>query len=766
MIILNDHREKKMEKLTIEILEEKKCTGCGACYNKCPVNAIALEYNKEGFLYPEIDASKCIHCGLCHAVCPEIDYKKTEDLIHEEGKCYAMMANDEIRMKSSSGGMFTLLAERIISQGGVVCGASYTEDYMQVEHIIVDKVEDLKRVRGSKYVQSNVGNTYMQIKSILEEKKQVLYVGCPCQIAGLYRFLDRDYENLYTVDLVCHGANSTTAYQSYVKETANGKEIKEVNFRDKTIYGWSTPTTIYFQDGSVFNAAWNESKWNDGFLKGIINRKCCSACHYAQRKRIADITLGDFWQIHRWDKNCNDWKGTSLVLLNSDKGEQIFESVRDQMKLCKEAPLDFAVQYNGQLIRPNKAHPGRKFFFNHLEKDGYHKSLWYGQKWRYDVGLVGWWFAANYGSVLTYFALGKILDDMDLLAIMIRIPKMDGTSWEPVTEENIKFMEKYFPVTKERSVEELEECNRFCDSFMVGSDQLWVQSYVGLVGYTFFLDFADENKKKLAYATSLGYSEYKGTSEEKAIAKAYLQQFDAVSVRESSGEEICRDSFNINAVRKLDPVFLCEKSHYDHLADNAKIKIQEEYILCYILDPSEKKKEAVRFLEEKMGVKAIVILDMKTFSSSKEKWGQDNVIDNVGIEDFINLIKNCKYLLSDSHHGICFGLIYHKDFICIANKSRGYTRFESLFNLLDIRDHMVDDAGEILENPKLLESIDYSRVDSILENEKKESLQWLKDALEKDKKAEDQTNSLLIKTLNRLHKLERENKKLKQNLIK
>lgn len=747
---------------TIEKLDKERCTGCNACHNKCPVNAIDMILNSEGFLYPQVNEQKCIDCGQCKKVCPELNADMALNLQHEEGICYAMMAEDSIRKVSSSGGMFTLMAEKILEEKGIVCGAAYTEDYMEVKHIIVEEREDLQVVRGSKYVQSDIGKVYQVIDKELKKKRKVLFVGCPCQIAGLYFFLGGDREGLYTADLVCHGANSVTAYQSFVKETAEGKEIKEVNFRDKTVYGWSTPTTIYFKDGTVFNAAWNQSKWNDGFLGGIINRKCCKQCRYAKRSRVGDVTLGDFWQIHRWDKTCNDWKGTSLVLVNTEKGKEIFEKVRPQMKLCKEAPLDFAVKYNGQLVRPNKAHPGRKFFFNHLEKDGYHKSLWYGQKWRYDVGLVGWWFAANYGSVLTYFALGKILDDMNLLAIMIRIPKLDGSQWEPVTENNIKFMEKYFPVSKERSIDEMQECNRFCDSFMVGSDQLWVQSYVGLVGYTFFLDFVDEDKKKIAYATSLGYAEYKGTDDEKKVARAYLQQFDDISVRESSGEEICHKSFGVEAVRRLDPVFLCDIKHYDELASQAHVEVEGDYMLCYILDPTPEKQVAVKYLEEKLGLKARVILDMKTFNSSKEKWGQKNVIENVAIEDFIKLIKNCKYLFSDSHHGICFGLIYHKNFICVANKSRGYTRFESLFNLLNIRTHMIENAQEVIHNDTLLEDIDYQSVDAILKNEKKISLEWLTTVLDKEKKETDATNSLLVKTLNKLHKLERENKKLKE----
>ncbi len=751
-----------MLETTIEKLSNKKCTGCGACFNKCPVSAIKMEYDTEGFLFPKVNSEKCIQCGLCQKVCPELQIEKTVQMIHPEGKCYAVMADDEIRLVSSSGGMFTLLAEYVLEQGGVVCGATYSDDYMTVKHILVSDKKELTRLRGSKYVQSQIGTVYQEIKNELNKKRIVLFVGCPCQVAGLYSYLGKDIPGLFTADLVCHAANSVTAYQSFIKEMAKGRVITEVNFRDKSVYGWSTPTTISFQDGTVSNEAWNQSKWYSGFLGGIINRKCCSTCRYAQRMRIGDLTLGDFWQVHRWDKTCNDWKGTSLVLVNSKKGKELFRAVKNRMKLCKEAPLDFAVQYNGQLVRPNKAHPGRRFFFHHLPKDGYHKSLWYGQKWRYDVGLVGWWFAANYGSVMTYFALGKILEDMDLLAIMIPIPKVDRQGWEPITEKNIEFMKKYFPIANKRPIEKIDECNRFCDSFMVGSDQLWVQSYVPLVGYTFFLDFVDPNKKKIAYATSLGREEYSGSMEDKTLARAFLKQFDYISVRESSGVEICKKSFGLDAVRMLDPVFLCQTKYYDELADQAKISIKGNYLLCYILDPSSEKERAVEYLESKLNLKAYVIFDMKTFEKSKKTWSMDNVLENVRIEDFLALIKNCSYLLSDSHHGVCFGLIYHKDFICIANRARGYTRFESLFNLLNIREHMVENPLEILDHPSLLKSIDYVKVDHILKGEKKRSLNWLKNALNAPKNEKyDWDTRLLVKYHNMLKKQNEGIKKMK-----
>lgn len=741
-----------MEK-TIECVARDRCTGCGACYNKCPVGAITMKYNKEGFLFPYIDKDKCISCGLCHKACPELNIELVRSRMHEEGQCYAAMAEDDIRMISSSGGIFTLMADYIYSQNGVVCGAVYSDDYQYVYHIISESKEDLDLLRGSKYVQSDTKETYKKIEGALSKGRKVLFVGCPCQVSGLYSFLNKKYDNLYTIDLVCHGANSIYAYQSYIKEIANGRIIKSVNFRDKSVFGWSSSVTVKFIDGTSYNAAWNKNKWYDCFSEGIMIRECCSSCHYAQKKRIGDITLGDFWQVHKWDESCNDWKGTSLVLANDCKGEYLFSAIQDRLKLSKEASIDFAAKYNGQLVRPSKKADGRKYFFNHLEKDGYHKAWWYGHKWRYDVGLIGWWFAANYGSVLTYYALGRILEDMNLLPIMLRIPKLDGTGWESITQRNVEFMQNYFPVSKTRKYENIDEYNKFCDAFMLGSDQLWVSFYNNMVGYTFFLDFADETKRKIAYATSIGRDKYEGSEEDKQIVKSLLRRFDAISVRESSGVEVCKNEFDVEAVRMLDPVFLCEKKYYDLLADNSRIARNYPYILCYILDPTEEKRQAIRLIEEKYGMKSVVILDMKSFEKCSKLWINENVIYNVGIEEFIYFIKNCKYMITDSHHGACFAMIYHKNFVAIANERRGKTRFESLFNLLRLN-YLLLEEGDLVDKIANVADVDYISVDEILKQEIKASKEWLRQAYNSPKKKSSDEIELFAKYLNSSKRLQ------------
>ena len=222
--------------------------------------------------------------------------------------------------------MFSLLADYVLDKGGAVCGATYSEDWQTVHHAWAENKEELAKLRGSKYVQSNTELCYQTAKKYLISGRMVLFTGCACQIAALYNYLGKDYTNLITADVLCHGANSTTAYQSFLKEFTQGKEIEKVDFRDKKLFPWSSPTVVYLKGGSVKKAAWNEGTWYKGFLSGVITRLSCSTCVYARAERVADLTLADCWQVHRINPNFDDRKGTSLVLVNSEERQTHFRS--------------------------------------------------------------------------------------------------------------------------------------------------------------------------------------------------------------------------------------------------------------------------------------------------------------------------------------------------------------------------------------------------------------------------------------------------------
>lgn len=709
----------------INSVEHSQCTGCGACFNKCPVDAIRMEYDSDGFLFPVIDQDKCTNCGLCVKSCPAMNPCRR----HTAFDTYAVWAKDEIRLQSSSGGMFTLLAEEILSRGGVVCGAIYSDDFLSVYHVVAKNSEELARLRGSKYVQSDTRDTFRETKACLEAGSAVLYVGCPCQIAGLYAFLGRDYDNLYTADLVCHGANSVTAYRSFIREFSEGGEIAKVDFRDKKFFEWSTPQVVYLKNGDVKKAAWNKGMWYKGFLEGVTIREVCANCTYANSSRIADITLGDCWQIHRLDKAYDDRKGTSLVMVNSAKGRVIFERLKSSMKLCRKIPFDFIKQFNPQLIKPSPLHPSRRFFFNHLEKFGFHKALWYGRGMRWDWGIVGWWFASNYGSSLTYYSLGKVLDSLGQSVIFIPIAKTDGNPWEREIQSTVDFIKRHFRVANNRSFDKMTEFNQFVDGFILGSDQMWTVGTLKLVGYTFFLDFADKDKKKIAFSTSFGHNDFIAEDSVIETARDYLERFDALSVREEQGTKIMQNRFGLKADHIIDPIFLCSEKEFDILAEQGKETLPEKYILCYILDPTPEKEKAAEYLSEKMNMPVVTLLGMKEYKYSKDQWHIGTVLPRVGVEDMVKAVKNCTYMMTDSHHGVCMAIIYKRNYAALVNSSRGSSRFETVAGLLGLQQRLFFNALDVCKDDRAMESVDYSSAYCALEREKIKALNWLKEAL-------------------------------------
>lgn len=712
---------------TIAKIAHDKCTGCGACYNICPCQAISMAYDSEGFLFPHVNEN-CIDCGRCLSVCP-VEHPLQ---LHPTPPSYAVWAKDDIRLKSSSGGMFSLLADYVLDKGGAVCGAVYSDDWQTVHHAWAENKKELAKLRGSKYVESATQKCYQQAKNFLKKGKIVLYTGCPCQIAGLYNYLGKDYDNLITADIVCHGANSITAYQSFLKEFTDGKEIEKVDFRDKKFYSWSTPTVVYLKDGTVKKSAWDKGTWYKGFLGGVINRINCFSCVYARAERISDITLADCWQVHRINPQFDDRKGTSLVLVNSEKGKRIFDLLRPEMTLCERIPLEEIRKYNGQLNFPTPAHRSRRFFFSHLEKLGYHAALSYGLGRRFDVGLVGWWFASNYGSSLTYYALGSLLAEMGKQVLLIPIGKVNGLPWEKETQQTIDFLSKYFSVGKNRDFDRMNEFNAFCDSFMLGSDQLWTAGACGLVGYSFFLDFVARDKKKIAFSTSFGHSHFNGSREELDTARDYLTRFDAISVREKSGIALCQECFGMQVEQVIDPVFLCRKEDYDKLTDSVEAHHPNKYLLCYILDPSPEKEKAAQEIAEREHLEIITILGIKEYKNAVKNWHAGSILPCVAAEEFLHYIKHCDFLLTDSHHGTCFGIIYRKQYLALTNESRGKTRFETVAELLDLSSRMLDAPYDLSTKKDIFEPIDYEKVQINLEREKQKALLWLKNAFNKE----------------------------------
>lgn len=346
-----------------ELKKKKDCMGCHACLNICPQGCISMESDSEGFWYPAVDYNKCIECSLCVKACPVIN----KTTVNNEPKAYACINNDEkIRLESSSGGIFTLIAEQIIYESGVVFGAGFDDDF-ELIHSYVETKEELAKFRGSKYVQSKTGDAYHQAKKFLKQGKKVLFTGTPCQIAGLKSYLGQTYENLFCVDIVCHGVPSPKVFRKYVdyQESSVGSSTRRIAFRLKN-EGWKRfSVSFLFKNNTEYRQNLRKDLYMRAFLKDVCLRPSCYACEFKTLHRQSDVTLADFWGIQNMLPEMDDDKGTSLIFVNSDSGHSMLNRIKDKT-LCKEVDINQAVKYNSAAIKSAGYNSKRDQFFANL----------------------------------------------------------------------------------------------------------------------------------------------------------------------------------------------------------------------------------------------------------------------------------------------------------------------------------------------------------------------------------------------------------------
>lgn len=355
-----------MEKLC----NSELCTGCGACASVCPVGCIHMEPDNEGFLQPVVQPEKCVGCNRCQLVCPIIGEYSLPD---EQTDAYAAINLDEqVRYGSTSGGIFTLLCEKTLAQNGIVYGAAYDSDFT-VRHCAVEKTEDLPKFRGAKYVQSCLGDTYVQVRKQLEKGRCVLFSGTPCQVGGLCSFLGKDYENLILVDLICHGVPSPKVWQHYIgyrsAKDASGLKPARINLRSKET-GWPGYSIRFdYPDGQFYSAPNSQDPYLRGFVGNLYLRRSCYNCHFKGSSRQSDFTLGDYWGVWSQLPHYHDEKGTSLVLLHTDKAKRIWQSIEPQVRReqvsCSSALVDNPSALVSEKIKDER----QSFFERYLQED-------------------------------------------------------------------------------------------------------------------------------------------------------------------------------------------------------------------------------------------------------------------------------------------------------------------------------------------------------------------------------------------------------------
>lgn len=332
-----------MRQENVSVLRADECCGCTACYASCPVKAIEMRPDFEGFLYPSINVDKCIDCGLCLKVCKDVRHYNEQQIV------YSCRNNDELRARSSSGGVFSRLSEIVLSQGGVVCAVGYSDGCTECLHKIVTTLDELDDLRRAKFVQSKKYDVYSELRQILNRGITVLFCGTPCECGGLRQYLKREYDNLLTCDLICGCVSSPDVYARYIKfltEKHNSK-VLSVNFKDKR-QGWrGKAIAVCFENGEEYYNSILDDDYCVSFHSRFNIRPSCFNCKYRSLQRSADITLGDFWAIEKYAPEYDDNKGTSFVLVNTSKGDEYMHKISEMEMVKMYIDLeDYATKYN------------------------------------------------------------------------------------------------------------------------------------------------------------------------------------------------------------------------------------------------------------------------------------------------------------------------------------------------------------------------------------------------------------------------------------
>lgn len=352
-----------MEIAMERLCESALCTGCGACAAACPAGCIRMIPDAEGFLRPETDTERCTSCGRCRAVCPVLAVPASADTVPDAWA--AVHTDDGIRGASTSGGVFTALSRWVLDRGGIVFGAAYDADF-RVFHCAVEHPDDLQRLRGAKYAQSALGDTFRRVRASLREGRYVLFSGTPCQVAGLVSYLGRKDERLILVDLICHGVPSPAVWQRYIswrgEQDADGQKPCRVNLRSKET-GWPGYSIRFdYPDGRHYTAPNTQDPYLRGFVGNLYLRPSCHACQFKGAARCSDFTLGDYWGV--WDQmpEYHDGKGTSLVLLHTPQAKQLWNAIARQLRF---APADAAAALaeNPSALTASPLTPKRAAFF-------------------------------------------------------------------------------------------------------------------------------------------------------------------------------------------------------------------------------------------------------------------------------------------------------------------------------------------------------------------------------------------------------------------
>jgi len=709
------------EQSPFALMRNAICTGCGACRCICPEEAISMHEDELGFLKPRLDESICTKCNRCIGGCPTLlpDNSDADRL-----QCPVLWSLNDV--EDTSIGTSVILASEVLGRGGVVFGAVWNSDFSVKIGKISKKVE-LNGIQDQKHLQSDVGDSYSNAKRQLDEGKPVLYIGCPCQIAGLRRFIGNPSPiGLITVDMNCTHNAPARVFRKYLDERFQIDRIKAISFK-YDVESEENTIQVNLVDGTSYLGDEQSDEYLNAFFDepGIMISDACLNCQFNESPRQGDISLVGPQDAFKEMDAREDATRANLVIVNTRKGHDLMRSLKEKGHHTEEHPSSIPLLGHDEGDHPKSLNS----LYRSLASMSFQKALGCVRGKHYDIGITGM-FNRNYGNNMTYYALYQTLKDEGLSVLMIDCPKD--------SPYRTQFQEPMFPMFLQAPYEDHEICNTYpdkdsmgelndvCDKFILGSDQTVRPSAIRRHGDYGYLGWVRPNRTKVAYATSFSNRYIEVTEQQREEMSYHFKGFDAFSVREGSGVRVTVNDLGFDSVQVMDPVFLCNPKHYVEMSRRGIGRIpKERYIGAYIRFDDGWKKEALEYASRRLGINTVFVI---ADGHSPKRFSEFNNLMMAKTEEWVASILNCELFFADSFHGICFALIFQKQFVAVFDDKED-DRITDILGMLGLKDRIIDNADDIRTRASIFKPIDYERVNGIIQREVKRSKEWLMDAL-------------------------------------